>query len=67
VPRHRTTRPSSPAAKILYAANADEGYSDQQSTDRIVTFTINQANGMLTPTDQVIRTSSPCTIVFAGA
>jgi 6-phosphogluconolactonase len=56
-----------PAAKILYAANADEGYSDQQNTDTIVPFTINQANGMLTATGQVIRTSSPCTIVFAGA
>ena len=56
-----------PSAKMLYAANADEGYSDQQNTDTIVPFTINQANGMLTPTGQVIRTSSPCTIVFAGA
>jgi 6-phosphogluconolactonase (cycloisomerase 2 family) len=56
-----------PAAKILYAANADEGYSDQQNTDTIVPFRINQANGMLTPTGQVIKTSSPCTIVFAGA
>ena len=56
-----------PAAKILYAANADEGYSDQQNTDTIVPFTINQANGMLTPTGQVIRISSPCTIGFAGA
>jgi 6-phosphogluconolactonase len=55
-----------PAAKFLYAANADEGYSDQQNTDTIVPFRINQANGMLTPTDQVIKTSSPCTIVFAG-
>jgi 6-phosphogluconolactonase (cycloisomerase 2 family) len=56
-----------PAAKILYAANTDEGYSDQQNTDTIVPFAINQANGMLTATGQVIRTSSPCTIVFAGA
>jgi 6-phosphogluconolactonase len=55
-----------PAAKILYAANADEGYSDQRNTDTIVPFRINQANGMLTPTGQVIKTSSPCTIVFAG-
>jgi hypothetical protein len=26
-----------------------------------------QANGMLTPTRQVIKTNSPCTIVFARA
>jgi len=56
-----------PAAKFLYAANADEGYSVEQNTDTIVPFSINQANGMLTPTGQVIKTSSPCTIVFAGA
>jgi 6-phosphogluconolactonase len=55
-----------PAAKILYAANADEGYSDQQNTDAIVPFSIDQANGMLTPIGQVIKTSSPCTIVFAS-
>jgi 6-phosphogluconolactonase len=55
-----------PVAKILYAANADEGYSAQQNTDTIVPFRINQANGKLTPTGQVIKTSSPCTIVFAG-
>jgi 6-phosphogluconolactonase len=54
-----------PAARTLYAANADEGFSDQQNTDNIVPFTINQSNGMLTPTGQVIKTSSPCTIVFA--
>jgi 6-phosphogluconolactonase (cycloisomerase 2 family) len=56
-----------PSAKILYAANADEGFSGQQNTDTIVPFRINQANGMLTPTDQVIKTNSPCTIVFARA
>ncbi|HMF20909.1 MAG TPA: beta-propeller fold lactonase family protein, partial [Pseudolabrys sp.] len=56
-----------PSAKILYAANADEGYSGQQNTDTIVPFRVNQANGMLTPTGQVIKTNSPCTIVFAGA
>jgi 6-phosphogluconolactonase (cycloisomerase 2 family) len=39
----------------------------QQTTDTIVPFRINQANGMLTPTGQVIKTNSPCTIVFAGA
>ena len=54
-----------PAAKILYAANADEGFSEEQNTDTIVPFRINQANGMLTPTGQVIKTNSPCTIVFA--
>src|SRR6516162_5195901 len=56
-----------PSANILYAANADEGYSSQQNTDTIVPFRINQANGTLTPTGQVIKTTSPCTIVFAGA
>jgi 6-phosphogluconolactonase len=56
-----------PAAKILSAANADEGFSQEQNTDRIVPFTIDQATGMLTPTGQVIKTSSPCTIVFASA
>jgi 6-phosphogluconolactonase len=55
-----------PAAKILYAANADEGFSEEQNTDTIVPFRINQANGMLTPTSQVIKTNSPCTIVFAS-
>ena len=29
-------------------------------------FSVNQANGTLTPTGQVIKTNSPCTIVFAG-
>src|SRR5215470_16087657 len=56
-----------PSANILYAANADEGYSGQQNTDTIVPFGINQANGMLTPTGQLIKTNSPCTIVFARA
>ena len=55
-----------PAARILYAANADEGFSTQQNTDMIVTFSVNQASGKLTPTGQVIKTNSPCTIVFAG-
>ena len=54
-----------PSAEMLYAANADEGFSGQQTTDTIVPFRINQANGMLTPTGQVIKTNSPCTIVFA--
>jgi 6-phosphogluconolactonase len=56
-----------PAARILYAANADEGFSTQQNTDTIVAFSINQADGMLRPTGQVIKVNSPCTIVFAGA
>ena len=54
-----------PATKILYAANADEGFSDQQDTDAIVPFRINQGNGMLTQAGQVIKANSPCTIVFA--
>ncbi len=46
-----------PAGKVLYAANADEGMGGrgQQSTDTIVPFKVNEANGMLTPTDQVIE------------
>jgi len=56
-----------PSAKMLYAANADEGFSTEQNTDTIVPFSINQADGKLTPTGQVIKTNSPCTIVFAGA
>ena len=56
-----------PTAQTLYAANADEGFSQEQNTDSIVPFRINQANGMLTRTGQVIKSSSPCTIVFAGA
>ncbi len=55
-----------PAGKTLYAANPDEGFSTQQNTDTIVAFSVNQANGKLTPTRQVIKTNSPCTIVFAG-
>jgi 6-phosphogluconolactonase len=54
-----------PSAKILFAANADEGSSGQQSTDTIVPFRINQASGLLSPTGQVMKTNSPCTIVFA--
>jgi 6-phosphogluconolactonase (cycloisomerase 2 family) len=58
-----------PAGKILYAANADEGQGGrgQQNTDTIVAFSINQADGMLTPIGQAIKVNSPCAIVFAGA
>ena len=55
-----------PAAKTLYAANADEGFSDEQHTDTIVPFRINQANGMLTPTGRIINTNSPPRIVFGS-
>ncbi|MGE3784250.1 MAG: lactonase family protein [Alphaproteobacteria bacterium] len=57
-----------PMAETLYAANADEGFSGrpQNTTDTIVAYKINQADGMLTPTGQVIKTNSPCTIVFAS-
>jgi 6-phosphogluconolactonase (cycloisomerase 2 family) len=51
-----------PTAKILYAANPDEGVSDQQDTAAIVPVRINQRNGMLTPAGQVIKTNSPCTL-----
>jgi 6-phosphogluconolactonase len=56
-----------PSAKILYAANADEGFSAEKNTDTIVPFKVNPADGKLTPTGQVIKTNSPCTIVFTGA
>ena len=55
-----------PAARVLYAANADEGFSSQENTDTIVAFRVNQASGKLTPSGQVIKVNSPCTIVFAG-
>jgi hypothetical protein len=58
---------STPAGKILYAANADAGVNAQQNTDTIVAYGINQVNGMLAPTGRVMKTNSPCTIVFAGA
>jgi 6-phosphogluconolactonase (cycloisomerase 2 family) len=56
-----------PAAKFLYAANADEGFGppEEKSTDTIVQFSV-EANGELKPTGQVIKTNSPCTIVFAS-
>ena len=56
-----------PAAKFLYAANADEGFGppEEKNTDTIVQFTV-EANGTLKPTGQVIKTNSPCTIVFAS-
>jgi 6-phosphogluconolactonase (cycloisomerase 2 family) len=56
-----------PAAKFLYAANADEdfGQVQEKSTDTIVQFSV-EANGALKPTGQVIKTNSPCTIVFAS-
>lgn len=55
-----------PAAGVLYAANADEGFSAQPNTDTIVPLRVNQARGKLTPTGQIIKTNSPCSIVFAG-
>jgi 6-phosphogluconolactonase len=57
-----------PAAKFLYAANADEGFGPpgEKNTDTIVQFDV-QADGALKPTGQVIKTNSPCTIVFASA
>ena len=56
-----------PAARFLYAANADEGFGPpgEKSTDTIVQFSA-EANGALKPTGQVIKTNSPCTIVFAS-
>jgi 6-phosphogluconolactonase (cycloisomerase 2 family) len=57
-----------PAAKFLYAANANEGFGppEEKNTDTIVQFSV-EANGTLKPTAQVIKTNSPCTIVFASA
>jgi 6-phosphogluconolactonase (cycloisomerase 2 family) len=48
-----------PTANFLYAANQD--------TDTVVTFRVNQRNGRLTPTGQIVKVGSPCTIVFTGA
>ena len=65
------TRPAffglDPAAKFLYAANADEGFGppEEKSTDTIVQFSV-EANGALKPTGQAIKANSPCTIVFAS-
>jgi len=56
-----------PTAQTLYAANADEGFSQEQNTDTIVPFRINLPNGTLMPSHQVIKTNSPCTIVFKSA
>ena len=55
-----------PAAKFLYPANADEGFSEEQDTDTILPFRINQPNGLLTSSGQIIKTNSPSTIVFIG-
>ncbi len=57
-----------PAAKFLYAANADEGFGppEEKNTDTIVQFIV-EANGTLKQTGQVIKTNSPCSIVFASA
>ena len=56
-----------PAARYLYAANADEGFGpkEEKNTDTIVQFSVT-ANGALKPTGRVVKTNSPCTIVFAG-
>jgi len=56
-----------PAAKYLYAATADEDFGPpgEKSTDTIVQFSV-EADGSLKPTGQVIKTSSPCSIVFAN-
>ncbi len=56
-----------PAVKFLYAANCDDGFGppEEKSTDTIVQFSV-EANGELKPTGQVIKTNSPCTIVFAS-
>jgi 6-phosphogluconolactonase (cycloisomerase 2 family) len=56
-----------PTARMLYAANADEGFGTAQNTDTIVQFRVNPANGTLAPSGQIIKTNSPCTIVFANA
>ena len=43
----------------LYSVN-------EMTAGAVSAYVINQANGMLTPTGQVIKTNSPCTIVFAS-
>ncbi len=57
-----------PAAKFLYAANADEGLGNpaEKNTDTIVQFRV-ERNGMLKSTGRIIKVNSPCTIVFRTA
>lgn len=45
-----------PSGAMLYAANMD--------SDTIVTFRVDAGSGKLMPTGQVIKTGSPCCIVF---
>ena len=47
-----------PAGRFLYAAN--------ENGDTVVTFKVDTSSGKLTPTGQVIKNSSPVTIVFTG-
>ena len=45
--------------------NEGFGPPEEKSTDTIVQFSV-EANGELKATGQVIKTNSPCTIVFAS-
>jgi 6-phosphogluconolactonase len=47
-----------PAGRFLQAAN--------EQGDNIVTFRVDAGSGKLTPTGQVVKNTSPVTIVFAG-
>jgi 6-phosphogluconolactonase (cycloisomerase 2 family) len=46
-----------PSHRFLYAAN--------EQSDTVVSWLADSSTGRLTPTEQVIRNASPCTIVFA--
>jgi 6-phosphogluconolactonase (cycloisomerase 2 family) len=46
-----------PAHRFLYAAN--------EQADTVVSWLANPSTGRLTPTEQVVRNASPCTIAFA--
>jgi 6-phosphogluconolactonase (cycloisomerase 2 family) len=46
-----------PSHRFLYAAN--------EQSDTVVSWLADSSNGRLTPTEQVVRNASPCTIAFA--
>jgi len=55
IPRHFALDPT---GRFLYAEN--------QKSDTIVQFRVDEASGRLTPTGQVIQTGSPVCIVFVS-
>jgi 6-phosphogluconolactonase len=47
-----------PSHRFLYAAN--------EQADTVVSWRADSSTGRLTPTGQVVRNASPCTIAFAA-